>query len=164
MTARMTAAQLVNRLNGKAKADKAKPRDVEGPIHKGILAHLRRVLPLGTIVHHSPNAIGLSGDRIMRQIAHDKAMGTVKGFPDLICLLPGSRVWLFEVKAPGNYPDKDQRALHEDLRAVGCKVAVVRSVKDVDEAIAQWTIEGTGLWVRNHYRDLRDRIVGEGEK
>lgn len=134
---RMTAAELIaSRI---ARTGKAKPRDVEGPIHKGILDHLMRVLPSGTIIHHSPNAIGLSGDRIKRQIAHDKAMGTVKGFPDLLCLLPGPRVWLFEVKAPGNYPDKDQRALHDDLRALGCGVAVVRSIADVDAAIEELT-------------------------
>lgn len=161
MIARMTAAELVNSQNRKAK-----PRDVEGPIHKAILAHLRRVLPAGTIVHHSANSIGLSGAQIMRQIASDKAMGTVKGFPDLLCILPGPRVWLFEVKAPGNYPDKDQRALHDDLRALGCKVAVVRSTAEVDAAIEEWdhlpSVEAA--WVENDYRSLRDRMVGKVEE
>ncbi|MFC3169243.1 VRR-NUC domain-containing protein [Paracoccus fontiphilus] len=141
MATRMTAAELVNSQNRKSK-----PRDIEGPIHRSILAHLRLVLPKGSIVHHSPNAIGLSGIQVMKQIARDKAMGTVKGFPDLLCLLPGPRVWAFEVKAPGNHPDKDQRELHETMRAQGIRVAVVRSIKDVDEAVAQWTVEGTGQW------------------
>lgn len=161
MTTRMTAAEFVNRAN---RAARKKRRDLEGPIHRAILAHLRRVLPAGSIVHHSANSIGLSGALIMRQIAHNEAMGTVKGFPDLLCLLPGPRVWLFEVKADGNYPDKDQRALHEALRVLGCMVAVVRSCTEVDVVIEEWdrlpTVEEA--WVPNDYRRLRDRMVGEG--
>lgn len=160
---RMTAAQLIAMQQPKPAAKKREDR--EGPIHRGILAHLRKILPAGSIVHHSANSIGLSGALIMRQIAHNEAMGTVKGFPDLLCLLPGPRVWLFEVKADGNYPDKDQRKLHDDLRALGCMLAVVRSTADVDVAIEEWnrlpTVEEA--WVPNDYRDLRNRIVGEAD-
>lgn len=112
--------------------------DREGPIHREILHHLRSRFP-GAVIHHSANSIGLSGTSIQRQIAHNEAMGTVKGFPDLICLLPSAPwVCLFEVKAPGNYPDKDQRDLHDVLWALGCPVAVVRSVADVDAALGAW--------------------------
>ena len=131
MTTRMKAAQLVGTLGNR----KRKRVNREGPLHKAILAHLRAVMPAGAVIHHSPNSIGLSGDRIMRQLAHDRSMGTVKGFPDLMCILPGPRVWMFEVKAAGNYPDAAQRALHDVLRDLGCMVAVVRSIEDVDEAI-----------------------------
>lgn len=134
MTTRMKAAQLVGTLGNR----KRKRVNREGPLHKAILAHLRAVMPAGAVIHHSPNSIGLSGDRIMRQIVSDRSMGTVKGFPDLMCLLPGPRVWMFEVKAAGNYPDSDQRALHDALRDLGCMVAVVRSIEDVDEAIKMW--------------------------
>lgn len=116
-----------------------KRQDREGPIHREILAHLRASLP-GAKVHHSANSIGLSGPQIMRQIAHNEAMGTIKGWPDLTCILPGPGVVFFEVKAPGNSPDADQKALHHDLRALGCRVAVVRSVAEVDEALAEWGI------------------------
>lgn len=134
MTHRMTTAELAVKL-----AERRKKRvNREGPLHKAILANLRAVLPAGAVIHHSPNSIGLSGDRIMRQIVSDRSMGTVKGFPDLMCLLPGPRVWMFEVKAHGNYPDSDQRALHDALRDLGCMVAVVRSIEDVDEAIEMW--------------------------
>lgn len=144
----MTAAQFT------AKRPRAKPRDIEGPIHREILVHLRTIFPRA-IIHHSANSIGRSGSSIARQIHANTLMGTVKGFPDLICLMPGRRVWLFEVKAKGNSPDKDQRALHEQLRELGFRVAVVRSVADVDAAVAEWT--GTkGLTDRQ----LRDRIVG----
>lgn len=138
------------------KPRRAKPRDIEGPIHREILARLRTVFPRA-IIHHSANSISRSGLSIARQIHTNTLMGTVKGFPDLICLMPGRRVWLFEVKAKGNSPDKDQRALHEQLRELGFHVAVVRSVSDVDAAVAEWT--GTkGLTDRQ----LRDHIVGGG--
>ena len=96
MTTRMKAAQLVGTLGNR----KRKRVNREGPLHKAILAHLRAVMPAGAVIHHSPNSIGLSGDRIMRQLAHDRSMGTVKGFPDLMCILPGPRVWMFEVGPP----------------------------------------------------------------
>ena len=137
-----------------------KPRDLEGPIHRAILTYLRTQFPRA-VVHHSANSIGRSGLSIARQIASNTAMGTVKGFPDLTCLMPGGRVWFFEVKAPGNYPDKTQRALHEHLRGLGFRVAVVRSIEDVAAAISEWT--GADSWTRNDYRDLRDKLVGGGE-
>ena len=127
--------------SGKAPGVPSAPRkrriDREGPIHREILHHLRKRFP-EAIIHHSANSIGLSGALIQRQIAHNEAMGTVKGFPDLLCLLPGPRVVLFEIKAPGNYPDPDQKKLHQRLQALGCHVAVVRSVPDVDGTLTQW--------------------------
>lgn len=148
---RMTAAELIS----SHKPRRAKPRDLEGPIHREILAHLRGRFP-SAIVHHSANSIGRSGLSIARQIHANTLMGTVKGFPDLICLMPGRRVWLFEVKAKGNNPDKDQRELHEQLRGLGFRVAVVRSVADVEVAVAQWAEGLTD-------RQLRDQIVGGAE-
>lgn len=44
----------------------------------------------------------------------------------------------FEVKAEGNYATPDQKAVHETLRANGFRVAVVRSVQDVEECLEHW--------------------------
>ncbi|MCB5411804.1 VRR-NUC domain-containing protein [Pseudogemmobacter faecipullorum] len=120
---------------------RAKPRDIEGPIHRSILDYLRLALP-DALIHHSPNAIGLSGYKLSRQIAENRENGTVKGFPDLI-VLPWANIgpMLFEVKAPGNYPDKDQRELHERLTTLGYRVAVVRSPEDVAAKLDEW-----GIW------------------
>ena len=158
MTVRMTAAELIA-MQSKGRRKKRVKR--EEPIHREILAHLRQKFP-EAIIHHSPQSIGLSGALIQRQIAHNEAMGTVKGFPDLLCILPGPRVWLFEVKAPGNSADKDQRKLHADLRALGARVAVVKTVAEVDAAITEWNAAEPARWRMNDYRDLRDRIVGGG--
>ncbi|SEN87439.1 VRR-NUC domain-containing protein [Paracoccus alcaliphilus] len=122
------------------RAPKRKRSDVEGPIHKDILAYLRALFPAASI-HHSPNSIGLSGKQIQRQIAHNEAMGTRKGYPDIEVIEIGPVVMMFEVKAPGNYPDADQRKLHDHLRSLGCLVAVVRSRKDVDAALSDWGIQ-----------------------
>lgn len=111
--------------------------DREGPIHREILGYLRALFPHG-MVHHSPNAIGLAGFSIAKQIRQARDMGTIKGWPDLTVIIPGPRILFFEVKAPGNYPDADQRALHGDLRALGAKVAVVSSVVDTDAALIGW--------------------------
>ncbi|MTH79402.1 VRR-NUC domain-containing protein [Paracoccus aestuariivivens] len=135
--------RIIRQSNGKApgmpSATGKRRVDREGPIHIEILHHLRRRFPAAQI-HHSPNSIGLSGTQIMRQIAHNEAMGTVKGWPDLTCILPGPVIAMFEVKAPGNTPDPDQKALHQQLRALGCRVAVVRSVAEVDAALSDWSL------------------------
>lgn len=123
------------RAPGLPSAQRKKRIDREGPIHREILAHIRKRLP-EAIAHHSPNAVGLSGYRIAKQLHLNEAMGTIKGWPDLTCILPGPVVLFFEVKAPGNYPDKDQKALHEELRSLGARVAVVRSCDDVDDLTA----------------------------
>ena len=114
-------------------------RTPEADIQRAIVHTLRIVLPRDAIIHHSANSIGLSGALIQRQIAHNEAMGTVKGFPDLLCILPViPAVCGFEIKAPGNYPDKDQRGLHAAMQALGVPVAVVRSVAAVDAALGAW--------------------------
>lgn len=122
--------------------------DREGPIHREILGHLRELFPHGE-VHHSPNAIGLSGFSIAKQIKQARDMGTVKGWPDLTVIIPGPRILFFEVKAPGNYPDADQRALHDRLRALGCYVAVVRSTGDVDSSLICWGLHPKARQIKN---------------
>lgn len=81
--------------------------------------------------------------------------------PGPLCILPRPRLWLFEVKALGNYPDSDQSALHDDLRALGFAVAVVRSTAEVDAAIADWSaLLRTGTSESNEELTLRDQIRG----
>ena len=128
-------------------------RDIEGPIHRSVLAYLRRALP-GAVIHHSPNAIGLSGKRLAIQIGRDKSNGTVKGYPDLVVHDPRGTAF-FEVKAPGNYPDKNQRELHARLRSTGHHVAVVRSIDDARHALTEWG------WIDGDYLTLRNTIMPE---
>lgn len=70
-----------------------------------------------------------------------KAMGQVAGFPDIV-VFPWSHlpVMFFEVKAHGGYASEAQKAIHERLRVLGYRVALVRSIDDVAAAMAEWGI------------------------
>ena len=113
--------------------------DREGPIHRDIVQYLAAVLPKDCIVHFCKGEINKRGANIARELHQAKLKGAKKGFPDLI-VLTFTGAYFLEVKAPGNYPDKDQRELHDAFRSLGFGVAVVRSVEDAREALAKWHI------------------------
>jgi hypothetical protein len=112
----------------------------EAPIQRAIVQYLRQVMP-GAIVHHSRNEINKRGAAIARELADAKAAGAVAGFPDII-VLPQAHVgpMLFEVKAEGGYSSRVQKDLHAKLNALGYRVAVVRSIDDVRERLAEWAV------------------------
>lgn len=114
--------------------------DREGPIHRSILQWLRLALP-HAMIHHSANEGVRSGARGMLDGKRKKAMGQVAGFPDIV-VFPWSHlpVMFFEVKAPGGYASEAQKAIHEQLRVLGYRVALVRSIDDVSAALAEWGI------------------------
>lgn len=104
--------------------------DREGPIQEAIVTFIYGVVP-GVIVQHCKNEMNRRGKSFAGEIAKATQRGLRKGFPDLVLILPGGRVLFLEVKAPGNYPDKTQRELHDEMRALGHIVEVVRSIDDV---------------------------------
>lgn len=112
----------------------------EAPIQRAIVTYLRRVLP-DAVIHHSKNEINKRGKDIARELATAKRNGSLTGFPDLI-VLPFSTVGplFFEVKAEGNYATPAQKEVHAWLRGLGYRVAVVRSIDDVREALTEWSI------------------------
>lgn len=57
---------------------------------------------------------------------------SLAGIPDVLAIRGGRAAWL-EVKRPGQKPTEIQIVRHQQLRDVGCPVAVVRSA---DEAKA----------------------------
>lgn len=111
----------------------------ERTIHLAILQFLRSTLYGGPIIHHSANEIGLSGRDVARHIANAKHMGMVPGYPDLVCHTFHGDLF-FEVKAEGNSLTPAQKAVHADLIRLNRKVAVVRSIDDVREKLAEWGI------------------------
>lgn len=115
-------------------------KSVETPIQRAIVDYLRTVMP-DAVVHHAKNEINKRGTAIAIELAKSKRNGAVTGFPDLI-VLPYANVgaMFFEVKAPGGYPSKPQRAVHAQLEALGYRVAVVRSVDDVRACLRLWGI------------------------
>ena len=114
-------------------------RDLEGPLHRSILAWLQRVLP-DALVHHSANEIGMKGGDVARQIAKAKWNGMMPGWPDLEVLTAQGPLFL-EVKAPGGRTTEAQDAVHDKMRALGYRVAVVRGIDDTRAALAAWGIQ-----------------------
>jgi len=131
MTDRMTAAQF--------KSTRKKPVDREGPVQIEIVNWLRSVLPDGCLVHHVKNEIKRGGGTYAREQAKAKRMGLIPGWPDLIiCTYVG--VYFLEVKSPTGKVQPHQKAVHADLRRLGLKCAVVRSVADTREFLHLWGI------------------------
>jgi hypothetical protein len=117
--------------------------DREGPIQREIVKFLRVAMPFA-IVHHAKGEINKSGRSIMIELAKAKRNGAMAGFPDLV-VLPYATVGalFFEVKAEGNYASPAQKDMHDQLRKLGYRVAVVRSVQDVRESLAEWGVGWT---------------------
>ena len=105
----------------------------EDQIQISILAYLRTVLPTA-VIWHVPNA-----PRSAQTGARLKRLGMRAGVPDLCVLLQG-RLYLIEVKRPGQYASPEQRSFMEQARLSGAESAIVRSIEDVALALASWGI------------------------
>jgi hypothetical protein len=116
--------------------------DRESPVQRAVVQYLRQVLPPECIVHFAKGEIKRGGKTFMIEQAKAKAMGAMPGFPDLVVLPYASAggACFMEIKAEGNYASKSQKAMHEQLRALGYRVAVVRSVEDARECLREWGI------------------------
>ncbi|MCP4206095.1 MAG: hypothetical protein GY767_03475 [Shimia sp.] len=119
-------------------AKSKKRRDIEGPIHEAILAHLRARFPqfAGTI-HHSPNEVDMKGPQAQRMVVKAKRLGMQPGWPDIHMLWHGN-FWAFEVKAPTGRVSEAQREAGAAIIAAGGKWAVVRGTSDVDRCVEDW--------------------------
>lgn len=125
----------------------------EAPIQRAIVQWLQSQHP-AWIVHHSRNEINKRGKAIAVEIAQAKQLGAMTGWPDLIVLPPSHIGPIFlEVKAEGNYATPAQNEVHDRLRSLGYRVAVVRSIDDVKQRLADW-----GIWFN---RDDNWRHIGD---
>ena len=106
----------------------------EDALQRQIVQYLAIVLPRGWMVQHTANK-----PRSAIQGAREKAMGAVAGWPD-ITVIGRDFVGFLEVKAPKGVLSAKQREVHETLRALGHRVAVVRSCEDVSQALALWGV------------------------
>lgn len=111
--------------------------DREGPTHRAILKHLRERFP-DAIIAHVANEVPLKGKDVARAIGKAKQNGMVPGFPDLACCLADGTAVFFEVKAEAGSTSDAQKVVLARLQALGHRAAVVRSVKDVSEALTAW--------------------------
>jgi len=115
--------------------------DREGPIHRSILAYLRKVMP-DALIFHPANEIaskipGATPKQRMLSQSRAKALGMLPGIPDLIVLHQG-RFIAFEVKAEGNYQQPNQKAVEALVDANGGYYFVVRSIDDVKDVLDGW--------------------------
>lgn len=65
------------------------------------------------------------------------------GLPDRLCLLPGKKIAFAELKTTGQKPRPIQIAVHNKLRALGFKVAVLDSLEGVIDFIENLEKDGT---------------------
>lgn len=122
-------------------AAKRRARDLEGPVQKAILSYFRQTLPHGYLIQHTANR-----PRSKVQGAKEKALGVVKGWPDLAIYGParfGSTVWFAEIKAPGGKVSDAQRDVHDRLLGLGFNVRILRSVEDARKAVSDWGLPST---------------------
>lgn len=67
-----------------------------------------------------------------------KAQGVRAGVPDMLVLFPGARIQFWELKRPGSKGPlkKDQLGWQKELEAFGFDHFVIRSLRDVEDALA----------------------------
>jgi len=99
----------------------------ETDLQKQVIKYLDLILPKQSLVHHSPN----EGNHKVQYFHKQKLMGVLKGFPDLMILLPNTKPLFIELKQPKNYPTEQQRNIGSLLIDLGNEYAVCRSLQDV---------------------------------
>lgn len=155
MTTRMTAAQLVNHLNGKAKADKRRVRGAEPVEVDGIKFHskgeARRWQELKILA-----STGQITD-LKRQVPF-----TLQG-QDGPILTPTGRPMRYI--ADFTYRNRVGREVVEDFKGFATELFALKrailAAQGVTIRIVGCAKEGDGTWCENDYRDLRDQMVGE---
>jgi hypothetical protein len=63
---------------------------------------------------------------------------SVVGLPDRLILAPGGRAAFAELKKPGLEPSAIQRYVHEKLRGLGFRVAVIDQHRDCGRFLEEW--------------------------
>jgi hypothetical protein len=100
----------------------------EDQIQAAIVNWLRTVLPGAIVLHlHNNPRSKVDGARL-------KAMGLVKGAPDLLVCLPGGRGVFIEVKAPKGRVSPEQHGFSFACQGIGWTWFVARSIDDVSLA------------------------------
>jgi hypothetical protein len=92
------------------------------------------------LIYHIPNG----GKRGIIEANQFKAIGVVKGIPDIHCAIPAggfAGLW-FEFKTEGGRLSKDQEKRIETLRTAGHRVEVVRSAPEAIAILKEY-LQGT---------------------
>ena len=81
------------------------------------------------------------------------------GVPDRIAILPGGRVWFVELKREGEKPTAIQKWQMEQLRKMGCNVALITGKQDW--CMARWADEEHLEHEAEEYAEEMARIEAE---
>ena len=107
----------------------------EADLQRAVVQALRFALPRTAIIHHCANEVTEAGPRGAKRQAILVGMGVHAGFADLMVLHDG-RVLFFELKAPKGRLRHDQEAFRDAVLAQGFGWALVRSLDDALDALA----------------------------
>ena len=124
----------------------------EATLQRSVIQHLTWRARPGVFAFHVPNG----GWRSRVESAILKAIGTVAGVPDIICIFQG-RVYALELKAGRGRLTDVQRLVHERLRKAGADVAVAHGI---DQALTQ--LEVWNLLRRSSGKSTRSLGAGIG--
>ena len=112
-----------------------KRKQEEFQLGKAVAVYFRFCLPDDVFWFHVPNG-GQRQNAIARQLS---AMGVKAGVPDL-CLLHRGKAHFVELKIDSGYLSAIQKQVHQMINRAGCRVAVCRSIPDVEAALTSWGI------------------------
>jgi len=112
----------------------------EARLQELIVEWLSAALPADSVFHHSPN----EGKRHVAFKQKLRTLGTQWGWPDLEVFVPPSGFhvpedWaplFIEVKARKGRATENQREMHKLLKFCACRVAEVRSIREVEAFLA----------------------------
>lgn len=104
-------------------------RHPEAAAQRAIVAYLRAILPVGSIVHHSANEVAGGSEKARLQQAIRAGMGVHAGFADLIVICLGGVAFL-EVKSKVGRPTESQLAFGRAVEALGFPWGIVRTPED----------------------------------
>src|SRR5262245_28997508 len=118
---------------------RAKPhaRSIPAPeilIHQGIIDALKLAVAPNVRFFHCPN----EGERAPEYAYRLKRMGVVAGVPDIIIIMPKGRVGFLEVKTDTGKLSIAQKEFRDDVINLGCPYAVVLSITDALQVLAEW--------------------------
>lgn len=110
----------------------------ERDLQRSIIKLARQGFPQIVMASYPAEQAGTGdADQRARYGAARKASGVLTGHPDLIAYLPGGRVLLIELKAPGGVVSAAQHLMHARLGEIGHPVLVIRSLDAAAEALRQ---------------------------
>jgi hypothetical protein len=110
-------------------------RRPEQQIQRAVIEHLAWRARPGVFAFHVPNG----GWRSRVEGAILKAIGTVAGIPDILCIFEG-RCYALELKSEGGRVTDVQRVVHERLRAAGAVVAVAHGIDEALRILEGWNL------------------------